>query len=159
MNKPGEEYTATSAPKDPIPPSGGSATAPAPPPRIFPERVEIGDDEIAKRERVMGLDINRKTGRAYKSQGDFHNMGIGYGGRFRDGNAIPSAFRCAGCEVVVVGIDWRQAFQNCSAINAGSLRFVTEFWLCRECTLKALSIFPTIKGMVKSLHGGDLKRG
>ena len=148
--------------KEPTPYDGSPKPPPPPAPPVPRSRessIAVGDDEITKGEKAMGLDIDPKTGRAYKSQGDFHNLGIGYGGQFRDGNAIPSAFRCAGCEKVVVGIDWRQAFHNCSGINAGSLRFVTEFWLCPECTLKALNLFPNIKGLVKALHNGDVSRG
>jgi len=136
------------------------STGTAPPRKIFPsKRVEVGDDETTKRERAMGLDINPKTRRAYKSQGDFQNLGIGYGGRFRDGQALPSAFRCAGCDAVVVGKDWRAVYDNCSAVVVGALRFEVELHICRECTLKVLNLFPTIKGIVKALYGGDLKRG
>jgi hypothetical protein len=137
-----------------------SSNAAGPPRKIFPEKsIEVGDDEITKRERAMGLDINEKTGRAYKSQGDFHNLGLQAGGHFRDGNALPAAFTCAACSTVVVGKDWRAIYDNCSAVTCGSLRFDVEFHICRECTLKVLNLFPNIKGIMAAMHGGDLKRG
>lgn len=118
-----------------------------------------GMDGRARMERDLGLQMNPKTGRAYESQGDFHNLGLKAGGRFIEGKALPQAFKCSGCGALVIEDHWGKGFENCGAISCGSLRFVAEFWLCRECVLKALRIFPSIKGMLAAMHGGDLKRG
>lgn len=122
-------------------------------------KIQVGDDGITRRERDMGLIINKKTGRAYKSQGDFTNFQMHANGRFIDGKALPSAFRCAECGELVIANDWRQMYTNCSGVMIGHIKLAHEFHICPGCTLKVLKTLPNITGMVKAMHGGDLKRG
>lgn len=116
--------------------------------------IRVGDDEIAKREKAMGLDINPKTGRAYEDQGSFENLGLGAGGRFYNGKAVPRAMRCDACEATVVEDQWGRGFRNCGGFDFGG-----QFFLCPECVLKALHLFPRIRGIVAAMNGGDVKRG
>lgn len=119
-----------------------------------PPVIRVGDDETTKRERDIGLDVDPKTGRAYESQGDFQNLGIGAGGRFYNGVAVPRAVQCGACGARVVEDQWGRGFQGCGAFD-----FNGQFFLCSECVLRVLYLFPRIRGVVAAMHGGDLKRG
>jgi len=118
------------------------------------DSVRAGMDEIERREKAMGLDIDPKTGRAYEDQGSFENLGLGAGGRFYNGKAVPRVMRCDACEGRVVEDAWGRGFRNCGGFDFGG-----QFFLCPECVLKALKLFPRIRGIVAAMHGGDLKRG
>lgn len=117
-------------------------------------RVEVGDDGRARLEKDLGLDMDPATGRAYESQGDFHNMGLNAGGRFYNGAAVPRAMRCDACEARVLEDKWGRGFQNCGGFDFGG-----PFFLCPGCVLKALNLFPRIKGIVAAMNGGNVKRG
>ena len=124
-------------------------------PVIPAARVEVGADGRERLERDMGLDIDPKTGRAYQDQGDFQNLGLGSGGRFYDGRAVPRSVQCTGCEAVVIERAWGQGFQNCGAFDFGP---AGSFFLCQECVARVLRGFPRIRGIVAAMNGGNVKR-
>jgi len=117
-------------------------------------KIEVGADGRERLERDMGLDINPETGRAYEDQGDFHNLGLGAGGRFYDGKAVPRSIRCTGCGAHVVEAAWGQGFENCGAFDFGP---AGSFFICRECCARVLRGFPNIRAIVAAASGGKLK--
>lgn len=119
------------------------------------EMIEVGDDGRARLEKDMGLKIDPETGHAYESQGNFQNMGIGAGGAFYNGVAVPRSVKCAACSGIVAEDSWGRGFLNCGSFQFGD----GSFFLCRECVMRALQLFPTIKGMVAAMNGGDVRRG
>ena len=98
------------------------------------ERITVGEDEIARTQREMGLEINPETGRAYESQGTFTNS-AGGSGRFRDGLALPKSSVCGGCEKRVTEDEYGQGFRNCGEIILGGRG---AHFLCSECLARAL---------------------
>lgn len=118
--------------------------------------IHVGDDETTRREKDMGLDINPDTGRAYESQGSFQNMGLGAGGRFYDGRAVPRSVRCTACEAVVLEAAWGQGFENCGAFDFGP---GGSYFLCSECVARVLRVFPRIRGFVSAMTGGKITSG
>lgn len=117
------------------------------------DRASAGDDGRARLEKDLGLDIDPKTGRAYESQGDFHNLGLGTGGRFYNGAAVPRTARCHNCEGFVTEAFWGQGFENCGGVDIGG-----QWFLCPECIKKVLAVLPRVRALVAAHNGGDLKR-
>lgn len=130
----------------------------------------VGDDETTRREKAMGLDIDKRTGRAYQSQGDASNLNSGVGGRFRDGIMVPRAFQCEACGQVVVETKFGAGFPNCAeiSINPGRYRFTQcgsinldwagHFNLCGNCIEKAVRAVPNLAGLCSAMNGGRLHR-
>lgn len=117
--------------------------------------IAVGDDGRARLEKDLGLDINPATGRAFESQGDFHNLNLGAGGRFHDGEAVPKSRKCAECGALVREKFWGQGFRNCGAFVFQGLKF----FVCSECVLKVLHSFPNVRGIVSATYGGTIRRG
>lgn len=130
----------------PVPPDLERPPAPPAPPPITG-----GQDGRERLERDLGLEINPKTGRAFESQGTFQNLGLGAGGRFYDGRAVPRVARCEACEGMVQEAAWAMGFQNCGALDLGP---GGAFFLCQECILKALRLFPRLRALVAAANGG-----
>lgn len=137
-----------------------------------PKNIEaiVGDDETTRREKAMGLDIDKRTGRAYQSQGDAANLTSGLTGRFHDGIMVPRSFQCDACGQLVVETKFGVGFPNCAEIfvNPGQYRFTRcgsinmgpggHFNLCGNCIEKAVMAIPNLAGLCSAVNGGRLHR-
>lgn len=114
--------------------------------------VKVGDDGRTRLEKDLGLDIDPATGRAYESQGDFANLGLGTSGRFRNGVAVPRVACCAACERIEA-----EAWYGAGWTNWGALLIGGQWWICRECVLRVLHSLPMLRAKVAATNGGNLR--
>lgn len=119
------------------------------------QTIEVGDDEVAKVQRDMGLEIDPATGRAYESQGSFSNS-AGASGRFLDGVAIPRSSACSNCERMVVESEYGQGFRNCGALRLGTRG---DHFLCGACVARALLSLPNVVTAIRAAGSGIATTG